>query len=211
MLPDTLEEFNPNDVLVGIDEAGRGPGAFNVCAAAVIWPKNFEPASEEDRCMVDMIKDSKKLTAKRREKLAMFIKKNAVAFSMATVDNDEIDEINILQATFKAMHSALDKLDAPYDRIVVDGNRFKTYIDKNGNFVPHTCVVNGDNVLISIAAASILAKVHRDTEIVRLVESDKSLEPYGWDKNKGYLTKQHVEAIRKYGLTKYHRKSFIHL
>lgn len=210
MLPITLDSFDQSDILVGCDEVGRGCGAFSVCAAVVIWPSDYVASTPQDEKLVNMIKDSKKLSPKRREELAEFIKKNAVEYAIATVDNNEIDRINILQATYKAMHNALDMLNTRFTHIVVDGNKFKTYMNKEGDFVQHTCIVSGDNSLLQIAAASILAKVHRDNEISTLAQSDASLAPYGWEKNKGYLTKQHMDAIKQFGLTPYHRRTFIH-
>ncbi len=210
MLPTTLDDY-PNDILIGIDESARGSGIGDVCAAAVIWDPSYQPQTKEDEKCLNMIKDSKKLSPTNRDKLAEFIKKNAVDYAISTVDNNEIDKINILQATFKAMHMALDQIKAKFTRIVVDGNRFKTYMNSQGEFVPHTCIIRGDDTLLSIAAASILAKCHRDKMITDLHNSDERLKVYGWDKNKGYLTKQHMEAIREFGLTPYHRTTFIHI
>ena len=210
MLPTVLNE-NDNDYTIAyIDECGRGPLAFNVCAAVVIWPKDYEPKTKEDEKLLDLIKDSKKLSAKQREKLSTFIKVNATEYAIATIDNEEIDKINILQATFKAMHCALEQLKTRIDKIYVDGNKFKPYIGNDGEFIPHTCVVNGDNKLLQIAAASIIAKQHRDTQMIELHNSDKALQVYGWDTNKGYGTKAHIDAIKQFGKSKYHRNSFIH-
>lgn len=215
MLPIVFEEF-PDDVLVGCDEVGRGPAASVVCAAAVIWDKDYVPETKEDEKLLHMIKDSKKLSEKNRNKLSEFIKKHAVAYGIATVSNQEIDKINILQATFKAMHLALDQIKIPFDRIVVDGDKFKPYIRKNTTndeepyFVPHKCIPKGDNRLLQIAAASILAKVHRDNIIIELHEANPRLQVYHWNKNKGYLTKQHMDAIKEHGMSEYHRRTFIH-
>jgi ribonuclease HII len=211
MLPTTIEDIPDDGICVYIDEVGRGSGATCVTTACVIWNNNYKPNTQEDEKLLNMIKDSKKLSAKNRDKLAIFIKENAIEYSIHCIDNEEIDRINILQATFKAMHCALDKLTIKFDRIVVDGNKFKTYMDKDGNFVPHTCVVNGDNRILGIAAASILAKVYRDNLMIDLHNSDETLQVYCWHKNKGYLTSEHMEAIKKYGLSKYHRKTFIHI
>jgi ribonuclease HII len=210
MLPSTLDTLDETEIIVGCDEVGRGCGAFSVCAAVVIWPDCYVPSTPEDEKLVNMIKDSKKLSAKRREEIAEFIKKNACEYAIASIDSAEIDKINILQATYKAMHKALDMLNTKFTHIVVDGNKFKTYLNKDGDFVQHTCIVSGDNALLQIAAASILAKVHRDNEISMLAKSDPSLARYGWEKNKGYLTKQHMDAIKEYGMTPYHRRTFIH-
>lgn len=209
MLPTILEDVHEDDLLAGLDECGRGCMSGPVTAGAVIWDSNYEPKTPEDEKLLNMIKDSKKLSAKNREKLSEFIKKNALDYAICDVDNKEIDRINILQATYKAMHGALDKLCAKFVRIVVDGNRFKPYLNENG-FVPHTCIVNGDNRLLQIAAASIIAKVHRDNYISELGNSDETLAVYGWEKNRGYGTKVHIAAIKEHGLSKYHRRSFIH-
>lgn len=155
-----------------------------------------------------MIKDSKKLSEKNRDKLADFIKKNAVAYGVGCVDNKVIDQINILNATFKAMHIALDEINTQFDKIYVDGNRFKTYLNKQGDFMPHTCLIEGDNKLLQIAAASILAKTYRDKMVIDLSNSDPKYEVYGWNKNKGYGTKQHMDAILSHGLTEHHRVTF---
>jgi ribonuclease HII len=210
MLPLTYGDISLDNILVGCDECGRGPGSGPVVAGCVIWDNEFQPKNSEEEKMLNMVKDSKKVTPKNREKLAEFIKDNAIAYGIGIVDNVEIDKINILQATFKAMHMALDKINVPYTRIMVDGNRFKPYIGHNGEFIPHTCIVNGDGILFQIAAASIIAKVARDKMMVDLHNSDTSLQHYAWDKNKGYLTKQHIDAIKQYGLSPYHRKTFIH-
>ena len=211
MLPTSIDCVPDDDICVYIDEVGRGCLSSIVCAAVVVWPRDYIPLCDEDEKLLNLIKDSKKLTPKQRDKLDTFIKKTDVEYAIGWIDNDEIDEINILQATFKAMHVALDKLNTKFDRIVVDGNRFKTYMNKTGDFIPHTCVVNGDNKLLQIAAASIIAKTYRDNLMIDLHNSDESLMPYKWDKNKGYGTKEHMDAIRKYGITRYHRKTFVHI
>lgn len=218
MLPNVLENVNdsvlePDACIVYLDEVGRGALAHCVCVAAVVWPRSYESFTEDDMKFVAMINDSKKVSQKRRALLSEFIKRKAVATSIACVPNEEIDRINILQATFKAMHAALDQLNMQIDHIVVDGPVFKQYANKCGDcsFVPHVCVVDGDSKLVQIAAASILAKVHRDGILTELVKNSPELQVYGWDKNKGYGTKAHFEALRQYGLTPYHRKTFIHL
>ncbi len=218
MLPNFLENVNdsvtePDACIVYLDEVGRGALAHCVCVAAVVWPSSYERFTEDDMKLVAMINDSKKVTPKRRALLSDFIKRKAIATSIACVSNEDIDKINILQATFQAMHAALDQLNMQIDRIVVDGPVFKQYANKCGDcsFVPHVCVVDGDSKLIQIAAASILAKVHRDGILTELVKNNPELQVYGWDKNKAYGTKAHFEAIRQYGLTPYHRKTFIHL
>ena len=186
-----LPFFNKNGIEAGCDEAGRGPLAGPVFASSVIWPKSL---------LVPEIDDSKKLNEKKRILLRDYIEKNAVDFYVAMIDIDEIARINILNAAIKAMHLALDGLSVKFNRILVDGNRFKDY--KNIEY--HT-VIKGDGKYLSIAAASILAKTYRDDYMQKL---HKEYPLFQWSKNKGYGTKAHREAILKYGLTKYHRKKF---
>ena len=175
----------------GLDEAGRGCFAGPVYAAAVILPKDFYHP---------LLNDSKQLTKEEREYLKPIIEKESIAFSVASVDNDEIDRINILQASYKAMHLALKKLKSNPDILLVDGNRFKRY-----KKVPHYCIIKGDGIYASIAAASILAKTYRDEYMINL---HKKFEVYSWHNNKGYGTVEHRNAIKEYGLCRYHRKSF---
>lgn len=192
-----LQNNKLDKVYVSIDEAGRGPLAGPVVCAAVIW----NPLVEGD--LLEEIKDSKKiLSPSKREALYDFIIENAIDYSIIFIDNDVIDNINILEAVYLGMHRALDALDVNFDHILVDGNKFKKYKD-----VEHTCIVKGDAKMISIAAASILAKVARDRYMVDLAKID-CYARYFWRKNMGYGTKEHMDAIRKYGLTKYHRRSF---
>ena len=175
----------------GCDEAGRGCYAGPVFAAAVILPKDFYHPE---------LNDSKQLAAEKRNELKHFIKANALAYAVAMVENDEIDEINILRASFKSMHLALDKLKKRPGFLLIDGNRFAPY--KN---IIHHCIIKGDSLYASIAAASILAKTHRDAYMLRL---HKEFPYYNWKQNKGYGTEEHRIAIEKHGLCKYHRKSF---
>ena len=175
----------------GLDEAGRGCYAGPVFAAAVILPPNFYHP---------LLNDSKKLTEKNRAALQPIIEKEAIAWAVASVSNIEIDEINILQASIKAMHLAVAALKKKPKYLIVDGNRFKPY--KN---LPHTCIVKGDGKYASIAAASILAKTYRDEYMQKL---HLEFPHYGWNKNKAYGTASHRKAIEKYGLCKYHRISF---
>ena len=194
---------NKDELEVGIDEVGRGCLSGPVFAAAVILPDTFP-----DETYLE-IKDSKKLSVKKRKKLSDWIKKIALDYSIEKVDSDEIDKINILQASFKAMHLCLDKLTKIPEHILVDGNMFKPYYNiQKDDFIPHTCVTEGDNKFLSIAAASILAKVARDDLMIEIHNKNPKVQVYGWDKNKGYATKQHREAILEHGLTKYHRKTF---
>lgn len=209
MLPLYIEEQSlaQDAAIVGIDEVGRGSLAGPVCAAAVVWPRDWTPQTDEDAKLLELVKDSKKLSSKRREVVASFIKKYAVAYAISMVDNREIDRINILKATFKAMHLAIDEIDrATYDKIAVDGDRFKTYMDTDGNFVAHVCIVNGDNKLFQIAAASILAKCARDNA---MIEMHQRHPVYHWEKNKGYGTKAHIEAIKMHGTCPFHRNTFL--
>ncbi len=175
----------------GCDEVGRGCLAGPVVAAAVIIDKKFDH---------DLINDSKKLTTKVRLELDQYIRENAVDFAIAEVPPSFIDQHNILNASIHAMHLALDQLKTRPELILVDGNRFHPY-----NFIPHECIVKGDSKVLSIAAASILAKNYRDQLMLKLHEE---FPEYAWDKNVGYPTKAHREAIKKHGTTPYHRMSF---
>ena len=175
----------------GTDEAGRGCLAGPVTAAAVILPVNFELAE---------LNDSKKLTEKQRYDLRPQIESKAIAFSYAHVYPEEIDQINILNASIKAMHLALSQLSLPIDFIAVDGNRFHPF-----KSVTHECVIKGDGKYQNIAAASVLAKTYRDDYMKKI---HQEFSQYSWDKNKGYPTKVHREAIAKHGTTPHHRKSF---
>jgi ribonuclease HII len=175
----------------GCDEAGRGCFAGPVFAAAVILSKDFYHPT---------LNDSKQLTVRERRELKFFIKANAIAYAVAMVDNSEIDQINILRASFKAMHLALDKLKKRPSFLLIDGNRFTPY-----KKLKHTCIVEGDGKYASIAAASVLAKTHRDAYMKRL---HKEFPHYNWKQNKGYGTQEHRNAIQLHGICKYHRKSF---
>lgn len=175
----------------GCDEAGRGCLAGPVIAAAVILPEDFT---------CELLNDSKQLTEKQRDALRIIIEKEALAWSVAAVDNHEIDRINILNASILAMHKAIDGLKIQPEYIIVDGNRFKPYKD-----IPHTTIVKGDGKYLSIAAASVLAKTHRDELMQQL---DKEFSGYDWKKNKAYPTKRHKAAIKIFGLTPYHRVTF---
>ncbi len=186
-----LKSYFSDDVEAGIDEAGRGCLAGPVFAAAVILPRDFSNVQ---------LNDSKKLTASQRDKLRLVIEKEALAWAVASCTHSEIDKINILQATYKAMHNAISKLEIFPERLLIDGNRFKKY-----KAVPHHCIVKGDGLFASIAAASVLAKTHRDEYMHQL---HLKHPVYSWDRNKAYATAIHVEAIKKFGLSPYHRKSF---
>jgi ribonuclease HII len=175
----------------GCDEAGRGCFAGPVFAAAVILPKNFENA---------LLNDSKKLSEKDRYHLRPVIEEAAITFAVASVSNEEIDRINILKASFKAMHLAIDQLKETPELLLIDGNRFTKY-----KKIPHRCIIKGDGIYASIAAASILAKTYRDDYMLQLHEQ---FPDYNWHNNKGYGTAVHRKAIEQFGITPYHRKSF---
>jgi ribonuclease HII len=175
----------------GCDEAGRGCYAGPVFAAAVILPKDFYHPT---------LNDSKLLSPAQRQELKIYIKANAITYAVAMVDNDEIDKINILRASFKAMHLALDKLRKRPSFLLIDGNLFTPY-----KKIKHACIIKGDGIYASIAAASILAKTHRDAYMRQL---HKEFPHYNWKQNKGYGTGEHRDAIQTHGLCKYHRKSF---
>jgi ribonuclease HII len=186
-----LPYFNKDKIEAGCDEAGRGCLSGPVVAAAVILPRN---------CIIDTLNDSKQLSEKKRRVLVPQIQEVALAYGISFIDQEEIDEINILQASFKAMHQAVDQLSLKPELLLIDGNRFTPY-----EGVPHECIIKGDGKYQSIAAASILAKEARD-EFMRTIH--QKFPNYNWSKNKGYPTKQHREAIQEFGITKYHRKSF---
>ena len=186
-------------VEAGCDEAGRGCLAGSVYAAAVILPSDYRNAQ---------LNDSKQLSAAKRYELRSQIEHDAVAWAVGVVTPEEIDRINILNASILAMHRALDQLRIRPEAIIVDGNRFKPYrpmVDGSPLSIPHTCIVKGDGKYLSIAAASILAKTYRDDYMDRLAQE---YPQYDWLSNKGYPTKKHREAIRQHGITPYHRKSY---
>ncbi|MFW5886705.1 MAG: ribonuclease HII [Bacteroidota bacterium] len=190
-LPGLKSFFRKGLVEAGCDEAGRGCLAGPVFAAAVILPPNFKH---------EFLNDSKKLNELQRYKLRDLIEKKALAHGYAMVDNEQIDEINILNASFLAMHKALEKLKITPELLLIDGNRFKPF-----KTIPHECIIQGDGLYFSIAAASILAKTYRDDYMKKLHED---YPEYGWFSNKGYATLTHREAIKKLGITPFHRKSF---
>ena len=175
----------------GTDEAGRGCLAGPVTAAAVILPKDFENI---------ILNDSKQLSEKMREKLRPIIEEQALSFAVTHLEPKIIDEINILNASIKAMQESILKLNPKPEYIIVDGNRFKPVSN-----IPHSCIIKGDAKFMSIAAASVLAKTYRDEYMNRIHEE---FPMYNWKQNKGYPTQEHREAIKKYGVTKYHRMSF---
>ena len=183
--------YEQGRVEAGCDEAGRGCLAGSVYAAAVILPPDYHN---------ERLNDSKKLTARQRYALRQDIERDAVAWAVGVVTPQEIDQINILNASILAMHRALDQLQVRPEAIIVDGNRFKPYRD-----LPHTTIVKGDGKYLSIAAASILAKTYRDDEMIRLAQE---YPDYDWQHNMGYPTRKHREVIRQHGITPYHRRTF---
>lgn len=185
------QNFSGHKLECGCDEAGRGCLAGPVVAAAVILPENFQ---------CELLNDSKQLSEKQRNQLRLIIEKEALVWAVAEVDNHEIDKINILNASILAMHRAIDKLSLRPEFIIVDGNKFKSYQD-----TPHKTIVKGDSKYLSIAAASVLAKTHRDE---LMYELDKQFPEYDWKQNKAYPTRKHKAAIREFGVTDYHRLTF---
>ena len=200
--------FYEGKIEAGCDEAGRGCLAGSVYAAAVILPEDYQNAD---------LNDSKQLTDRRRHQLREVIERDAVAWAVGIVTPEEIDKMNILNASILAMHRALDQLAVRPEAIIVDGNRFKPYREPITNnrepitnnrepiVIPHTTIVKGDGKYLSIAAASILAKTYRDDYMDELA---KAYPKYDWKSNKGYPTRKHRDAIRQYGITPYHRRSF---
>ena len=186
-----LPYLHKNTIEAGCDEAGRGCLAGAVFAAAVVLPPDF---------VCEDLNDSKQLTEKQRKTLRPLIEKEALAWAVGRVSPQKIDQINILNASFLAMHRALDQLHLQPEHLIIDGNRFKQY-----KHIPHTTVVKGDGKYLSIAAASVLAKTHRDEYMLRLHEQ---FPQYAWNCNKGYPTRQHRQAIAAFGACVYHRKSF---
>ncbi len=187
-----LQQYKyPDTIEAGCDEAGRGCLAGPVVAAAVILPSNFSN---------EILNDSKKLTEKQRKTLRPIIEKEAISWAVSFVNEHEIDKINILNASFTAMHRAVDKLKTTPELLLIDGNRFIPYPN-----IKHECIIKGDGKYLSIAAASVLAKTYRDEYMEKLHEE---FPIYDWNNNKGYPTKKHREGIKKFGDCKYHRQSF---
>ena len=183
--------FQENTIESGCDEAGRGCLAGPVYAAAVILPPDYTN---------EKLNDSKQLSEKKRDELRLEIEHDAISFCVASMDNNEIDAINILKASLLSMHKAVDGLKIRPQLLLIDGNKFIPY-----NGIPHKCIIKGDATYMSIAAASILAKTYRDEFMYKIA---KEFPEYHWDQNKGYPTKAHRAAIEKYGPTKYHRMSY---
>ena len=192
-----LNKYYEGKIEAGCDEAGRGCLAGSVYAAAVILPEGYQN---------ELLNDSKQLSEKKRYQLREIIERDAVAWAVGIVTPEEIDKINILNASILAMHRALDQLKVRPEAIIVDGNRFKPYKDpSDGKALPSTTIVKGDGKYLAIAAASILAKTYRDDYMNELT---KEYPQYDWLSNKGYPTKKHREAIKQFGITPYHRKSY---
>ncbi|WP_237276507.1 ribonuclease HII [Tenacibaculum ovolyticum] len=183
--------FSGNTLEAGTDEAGRGCLSGPVVAAAVILPKNFKH---------DLLNDSKQLSEKKRQELRPYIEEHALAYGVAFVSHEEVDEINVLQASITGMHRSIEQLSIQPKFIIVDGNKFKPYKE-----ISHETIVKGDAKYMSIAAASVLAKTYRDDYMEKI---HKEHPQYNWKKNKGYPTKEHRNAIREFGITQYHRKTF---
>lgn len=186
-----LARYSTTDIICGVDEAGRGCLAGPVVAGAVILPVGFKH---------DLLNDSKQVNEKDRDKLRQIIEEEAIDFAVGIVSHHEIDRINILQASFAAMHQAITKLKTKADLLLIDGNRFKPY-----NGIPHKTIIKGDATYLEIAAASILAKTYRDEIMMNLAIE---FPAYHWDKNKGYPTPEHRDAIKKHGASPYHRMTF---
>ena len=209
----SLEPYYYEDKLEAcLDEVGLGCIAGPVVAAAIIWP---HPVSftEEDEDMLCEINDSKKLSKKKRDLLKAFIEEHAMAYSVQFIDVKTIDEINIYQARFRAMHNAISDLGLKPEALIVDGDKFIPYKDpKTGELIPHVCVIKGDAKYQGIAAASILAKVARDEYMESLHDENEAFAVYGWKDNKGYGTSSHYDAIKEFGPSEHHRMSFnLHL
>ena len=199
-----LKYYNSEKIEVGIDEAGRGCLAGPVVTGAVILPKEFE---EEDTYLISQIKDSKKISRKKRSILKNFIEDIAIDFNVSFKDNNYIDKHNILKSTHDCMHESIKNLNIIPELILVDGNYFKPYYNDE-ELIDNICIIGGDNKYLSIACASILAKEYHDEYIKKLLEKDNNLNVYSWDSNMCYGTEKHIKGIKENGISKYHRKSF---
>lgn len=197
--------YKENNLEIGLDEAGRGSLLGPVFTAGVIlYDIKSNPPPYP-------IKDSKKCSEKVRSALRKYIEQNSIAFSVEKIDSDRIDKVNILNATMEGMEKCIDNITSviSVDRLLVDGNTFPTYMDKfTFDFIPHVCIPGGDDKYLNIAAASILAKEYRDEYILKLCEKNNNLDKYDIKNNKGYGTKSHMEALKEFGPTEFHRKSF---
>jgi len=199
-----MQSYYFEDLLeVGVDEVARGCLAGPVYTAAVIWPKEIEP--ELDNMIT---KDSKKYSKRRRLILKDYIEENCIDYSVTSESNIIIDKVNILNATLLSMHNSISNLNIEIDHILVDGTTFKNYYNKNNELIPNTCIVNGDAKYTPIACASILAKVYHDEYIEKLCDENPDYKKYDWHNNMCYGTEKHLNAIREYGITDLHRKTF---
>jgi len=206
IMTDYLLQSDEGRLVAGVDEAGRGPLIFDVVAACVVMPSVFPDDRYKD------IKDSKKLSAKKRKEIAKYIRENAITYGIGVASNKEIDDTNILKATMKAMNRAIDQAyrKVPFHQIQVDGNHFNGYSPPgiDSEILPHECVVKGDSKYLNIAAASILAKEYHDSSLLQLIEDNPELEKYDLRKCQGYGTPKHLQAIKDFGITEFHRKTF---
>jgi ribonuclease HII len=194
-----------NKVELGIDEAGRGCLFGRVYIAGVILPNNILELCEEENII---IKDSKKMSKKNKEIACTFIENNAIDYNIVYRDHIFIDKYNIFKATHHAMHEVVSNMSIQPEKILVDGNYFKTYWDNKGNEIEHECIIEGDNKYMSIAAASILAKTYKDRHIEEIVKQYPDLNKYDLLNNSGYGTANHLEAIKIFGISSFHRKTF---
>jgi ribonuclease HII len=207
--PELKQYFMEGDIEIGLDEVGRGCLAGPVVCAGCIWLNKEDP---ENIKKYD-IRDSKKLTKKKRKESYEYIKQNAICYSIKFGDNHMVDKYNVLKTTKLLMHECLRDIEEQLkgkkiNTILVDGPHFDMYLDKDFEYVQHKCIVNGDNIYKSIAAASILAKECRDNYMIKLTENNPDFFKYGWMTNMAYGTKQHLDAIKEHGITKFHRKTF---
>ena len=196
--------YQTNKIELGIDEAGRGCLFGPICIGSVILGDiKLNPPPYE-------IKDSKKCSPSKRKQLREYIENNSIAFNVQFISENDIDSMNVLQATMKGMHQCIDEIlkQIQIDTILVDGNYFTPYLTNDCEWIDHICITNGDNTYLNIAAASILAKEYRDEYILNLVKENPILEKYTIQNNKGYGTSDHMKAIQNYGITQWHRKSF---
>uniref|UniRef100_A0A6C0J237 Ribonuclease HII n=1 Tax=viral metagenome TaxID=1070528 RepID=A0A6C0J237_9ZZZZ len=198
---------NDNNILIaGVDESNRGGLIYDVVAACVVFPNSFDDEKYK------AIKDSKKLSAKKRRELAEYIKQTAITYGIGTASREEIDNSNILKATMKAMYRAINEAykKHSFQKILIDGTHFNGYIPPgiDSEALPHECIIKGDAKYLNIAAASILAKDYHDTSFIELIDKNPELEKYDLRNNQGYGTPKHLAAIKKYGITQFHRKTF---
>jgi ribonuclease HII len=197
--------YNKELIEAGIDEVARGCLAGPVVASSVILPKELD---DDYQFIYKDLKDSKKLTKKKRDYLKDIIEEIALDFSVSFIDNNKIDEINILNASQLAMRESIKNLNIKPEFLLIDGNYFQPYFDENNKIIPYECFIKGDSKFKSISCASILAKVYHDNYIEKIIDENKELVKYDWQNNMCYGTQKHMESIKKYGISKYHRKTF---